>query len=164
MTPRRQWLLIILSSLMGLGAMVGFMIARLQPDLHGDPPSAAAPFGSIAEQIRAHGFDKGYIIADRSYIAGNLKLYFPESAVAEPEYGLWPVPPGGKTAPVLLVWEAPKEGGLPTSVGRLLRALCGPMASGEIKSFPASGLYEHSETMRFRVNAAVVSTCPAGPG
>jgi 4-amino-4-deoxy-L-arabinose transferase-like glycosyltransferase len=164
LTPRRQWLLIILSSLMGLGAMVGLLIARLQPDLHGEPPSAAAPFGSIAEQIRAHGFKEGYIIADRSYIAGNLKLYFPESTVAEPEYGLWPVPHGGKTAPVLLIWEAPKEGGPPASVGRLLRALCGPTASGEIRTFPASGLYEHSETLRFRVNAAVVSTCPARPG
>jgi len=73
---------------MGLGAMVGLLIARLQPDLHREPPSAAAPFGSIAEQIHAHGFKEGYIIADRSYIAGNLKLYFPESTVAEPKYGL----------------------------------------------------------------------------
>jgi len=146
LTPRRQWLLIILSSAMSLGAMVGFMIARLQPDLHGDPPSATVPFDSIAEQIRAHGFKEGYIIADRSYIPGNLKLYFSESTVAEPEYGLWPVPHAGKTAPVLLVWEVPKEGSPPPTVGRLLKAFCGSTASREVKSCPASGLYEHSDT------------------
>jgi hypothetical protein len=110
--------------------------------------------------LSADGFDKGYIIADRSYIVGNLKLYFPESTVSEPECGLWPMPPGGNRAPVLLVWEAPKEGGSPASVRRLLAAL----ASREVESFPLSGLYEHSETMRFKVNAAVVSSCPAGPG
>jgi len=65
---------------------------------------------------------------------------------------------------VLLVWEAPKEGSPPPTVGRLLKALRGSTASREVKSFPASGLYEHSETLRFRVNAAVVSTCPAGLG
>jgi len=164
LTPLRQRLLIILSALMGLGAMAGLLVAYLEPDLYGDPPSAAAPFGAIAEQIRAHGFEKGYVLADNSYIAGNLKLSFPESTVAEPEYGLWPVAPSGRTAPVLLVWSQAKRVKPPGSVIRLLQKLCGGKPLNNIETFPLSGLYEHSETLPFRVNGALVSTCPAGQG
>lgn len=163
LTLLRQRLLIVLSVAMGLGAMIGFAIARLEPDLHGDPPSAAAPFGAIAEQIREHGFEKGYILADRSYIAGNLKLHFPESTVAEPEYGLWPVEPGRRTAPVLLVWGPAKRTQPPARLKQLLQELCGKTSLEKVDSFPLSGLYEHSASLRYRVNAALVSTCPAGP-
>jgi 4-amino-4-deoxy-L-arabinose transferase-like glycosyltransferase len=164
LTPRRQGLLIILSALMGLGAMAGLAVASLDPDLYGDPPSAAAPFGAISEQIRAHGFEKGYVLADNSYIAGNLKLHFPESTVAEPEYGLWPAEPEGQTAPVLLVWSQAKRTSPPGSILRLLQELCGRKTLNEIEVFPLSGLYEHSATLPFRVNGALVSTCPAGRG
>lgn len=163
LTRLRQRRLIIISAAMGLGAMIGFVIAYLQPDLHGSPYSAAAPFGGLAEQIRKHGFEKGYIIADRSYIAGNLKLYFPESTVAEPEYGLWPVEPGGQTAPVLLVWGPAKRTQPSGALVRLLQELCGKKSLAKVESFPLSGLYEHSASLPFRVNAAVVSACPAGP-
>jgi hypothetical protein len=164
LTPRRQGLLIILSALMGLGAMAGLAVAALDPDLYGDPPSAAAPFGAISEQIRAHGFEKGYVLADNSYIAGNLKLHFPESTVAEPEYGLWPAEPKSQTAPVLLVWSQAKRTSPPGSILRLLQELCGRKTLNDIEVFPLSGLYEHSETLPFRVNGALVSTCPAGRG
>jgi hypothetical protein len=45
---------------------------------------------------------------------------------------------------------------------RLLQELCGKKSLAKVESFPLSGLYEHSASLPFRVNAAVVSACPAG--
>ena len=83
------------------------------------------------------------MLAEDHYIAGNLRLHMPDVTVAEPEYGLWPVRPGGRTVPVLLAWSG-KRDRPPQALVALYGQLCGPGSLDE-KAVPTrlTEPYEH---------------------
>lgn len=66
----------------------------------------------LAAAIRAQGFSRGWGVADTHVLGGNLKPHFPDSRIVAPGFGLERLPPAPRS-PVLLVWDASRERGLP---------------------------------------------------
>ena len=71
---------------------------------------ALIPFPELTEQIKATGFEKGTIIADRFHIGGNMRVAFPDSRVIDPHYPMdvWPGETG--QGQCLWVWETARTG------------------------------------------------------
>ncbi|HET7714581.1 MAG TPA: glycosyltransferase family 39 protein [Bauldia sp.] len=158
----RERLLIALSAGIGAMFMVALSVAYFFPDLHGGPLRASAPFGALAHDIRKLGFEKGYVLAENHYIAGNLLLHLQGMTVAEPEYGLWPLAEGGSREPVLLVWSGRRDRP-PKALRALFGELCGRDALGEPEPVRLSAPYEHATKRHYELKVAVVQDCPAGP-
>lgn len=70
------------------------------------------PMPELAAAIRAQGFSRGWVVADSHVLGGNLKLHFQDSRIVAPGFGLERLPPAPRS-PVLLVWDASRERGLP---------------------------------------------------
>jgi 4-amino-4-deoxy-L-arabinose transferase-like glycosyltransferase len=155
----RQKRLIVLSAGCAIVSLLAFVFIYLFPDVAKKPARAAVPFGALAAEIRHAGFDKGYILADQGYVAGNLKLYFPDSTVAEPAYGLWPIPAGAKAEPVLVVWTG--KGSEPVRLRKLRQQLCGSSVGDDMERRQISALYNHSASARYTLTVAVLPSCPA---
>ena len=69
-----------------------------------------APIATLAEDLRAAGFDNGTIVANGMHMGGNLKMAFPESRVIDPAFplALWPSRDDvddGENGMCLLVWR-----------------------------------------------------------
>jgi 4-amino-4-deoxy-L-arabinose transferase-like glycosyltransferase len=158
----REMLLIAFPAGIGMMFMVAMAVAYLAPDLHRGPFRAAAPFATIAADLRQLGFEDGYVLAENHYIGGNLRLHIPGVTVAEPEYGLWPVAEGGKSSPVLVAWTGRKE--TPSKgLRQLLDRLCGPGAIEGAEVHRLKAPYEHAKKARFELKAILVQDCPATP-
>ena len=146
----------------GVVLMAAMAVAYLLPDLAGAPLRANAPFGPLAADIRKFGFESGYVLAENHYIAGNLKLHMPNVTVAEPEYGLWPVAAGGRTAPVLLVWSGRRDRP-PEGLRELHARLCG---GGQLPPDAAPtrlrAPYQHARKSRYELAVVTVPDCAAG--
>jgi len=84
------------ASLSALGGRV------LLADAFGEYTRFNTPFDALAEEIRARGFERGVILTDHHWMAGNLRLRFPESVVLTPGYKHLPF---SRRAPVLIVWQ-----------------------------------------------------------
>jgi hypothetical protein len=158
LTRPRTALLAAISAVIGVASAAGLAVAYLAPDLSGHLLRASTPFRAIAADIRQLGYDKGYILSDDHFVAGNLKLNFPHSTAAETEYGLWPTT--GATTPVLLAWaaRAPQP---PPSLRQLWRKLCGGDAGGKVDGTLLSAPYDHSVRFRYSLNVALMPTCSA---
>lgn len=155
--PARITLLNIVCSTIAIGAMAGLLVKYAFPDLGKKPQWALAPFVALADDIRAMGFDGGYILAPSAFIAGNLKYRFPESTVGEPRYGLWPPAKGAAVDEVLLVAQG---GGDNQRTTALWQQLCGRQASEtiEIDWRPFSENFE-SSNVAYEVSMAIVPMC-----
>jgi hypothetical protein len=123
-TAQRMQALAFACGGLALASLVGLAFVNFFPDLTGHPSRASAPYGVMAEAIRKLGFKDGYILAETTYIAGNLKLRFPDSTVAEVEYGFSRPPAGQPARPVLIAWPADKLT-LPAKLKDLWLAFCG---------------------------------------
>ena len=145
------------SVVLAMGSMILLTSVHFLPDLFGAPQRAVVPYGAIEADIRRLGFGRGYILAENSYIAGNLKQLFPESTVAEPEYGLWPMV-GAPPEMLLLAWSGSKQEP-PDDLRLLLTELCGNDVPADLEGVPLSSPYEHSERFRFKLIAVVLPMC-----
>ena len=145
------------SVVLAIGSMTLLTSVHLLPDLFGAPQRAVVPYRAIEADIRRLGFGRGYILAEDSYIAGNLKHLFPESTVAEPEYGLWPMI-GDAPDTLLLAWSGNKRQP-PDDLRALLVELCGSDAPTDLKGVPLSSTYEHSDRFSFKLTAVVMPMC-----
>lgn len=107
----------------------------------GDFEELNFPFSAFSSQLRSAGFERGDILAEDPLTAGNLKLHFPESAVAAS--GL-PRPRLSAAGPLLLAWNATRhplppadllslaaEAGAPFSADAPFRYLEAPYKYGE---------------------------------
>jgi hypothetical protein len=71
------------------------------------PCKIRAPFGPLAAELRASGYDgQGTILADTMSSGGNLRVQFPDARVIVPQFPLdsWPAAAG--EGPCLIVWPA----------------------------------------------------------
>src|SRR5204862_3197192 len=128
---------------------------HLAPDLLGRPTRASAPYGVVAQAVRNLGFREGYILADTSYIAGNLKLRFPESTAADVEYG-FSLPAGAPARPALIAWPGPHSE-IPAKLKTLWSAFCEETeTAGAITRFTAP--YEHSR-VPYSLNVILQPAC-----
>ena len=146
----------------GVVLLAALAVAYLAPGLYGAPLRANAPFAALAADIRALGFARGTILAESHYIAGNLKLHLPDVTVAEPEYGLWPLAEGGRTAPVLLVWSG-KRDRPPQALRELYERLCGARGlDPEATPTRFREPYRHAPGERYELAVVTVPDCPSG--
>ncbi|TVQ71550.1 MAG: phospholipid carrier-dependent glycosyltransferase [Chromatiaceae bacterium] len=62
------------------------------------------PFDALAEEVASRGFRRGIIVSDGTFVAGNLRVHFPESQVLTPSVasGRLQCPEGGD---FLVAWE-----------------------------------------------------------
>jgi 4-amino-4-deoxy-L-arabinose transferase-like glycosyltransferase len=141
--------------LIALIAIVGLVATHLFPDQLHQTQRDAVPYPELAAQIRGLGFEQGYIIADSTYTAGNLKLQFPGSTVAEPQYGLWPA--GDNPAGLLLAWS-----GTGTTLPEDMRALFVELCRADPPAQQAVHLtaaFPNSRRFHLELNALSLPMC-----
>ena len=93
------------------------------------------PFDALAVEIRAHGFERGVILTDHHWTAGNLRLRFPESVVLTPGYKHVPF---SRRSPALIVWQGES---MPVDLAKLLPEL-------GLENLPADK--RHSVRLKYR--------------
>ncbi|WP_456386321.1 glycosyltransferase family 39 protein [Desulfolithobacter sp.] len=71
-------------------------------DLTGKPHRENYPFKQLAERIQTRGIKPQLIVAQDMFIAGNLRLFFPQTLVRTPAIPGAPLP---ETETILLVWH-----------------------------------------------------------
>jgi lipopolysaccharide core galacturonosyltransferase RgtB len=77
-----------------------------------------APFEEVARQLREAGFRKGTIVAETTFIGGNLRLMFPTSRVVTPEAVSGRHVNRQEHAQCLVVWNGTNAEPLPTPLRR----------------------------------------------
>ena len=78
------------------------------------------PFSPMAEDIRSTGFDKGLIISDNRFLAGNMHFQFPTSAALVPEYNFENLPATQGLKKGLVIWKAEKSTRIPEELSQFL--------------------------------------------
>lgn len=81
------------------------------------------PFAALAERIQADGFERGIILADTDYLAGNLLLHFPTSRVISVKKSPNGIPPEFADNQCLIVWRGDSEALPPAVRARARRTL-----------------------------------------
>jgi 4-amino-4-deoxy-L-arabinose transferase-like glycosyltransferase len=160
LTVFRERLVILFSAAIGVIFLVALSVAYLLPTASGTPFRALAPFKTLAANMESLGFERGTILAEDFYIAGNLKLHLPGTMAAEPEYGLWPRVAGQPAAPVMVVWSGRRDRP-PRALRTLFEELCGP--GGALAATPVrmTERYQHGSRARFSLTVIKVDSCPA---
>jgi 4-amino-4-deoxy-L-arabinose transferase-like glycosyltransferase len=103
--PRRLHLFACVLALFGLVFLIAPLIQVWVAPWFGLYSRLHAPFEAVARQLREAGFRKGTIVAETTFIGGNLRLVFPTSRVVTPEVlsGLRVNPQ--HTGQCLVVWD-----------------------------------------------------------
>lgn len=71
------------------------------------------PFGSIAEEIKKAGFEKGLIISNNRFLAGNMLFQLPGSSAIIPDYRFETIPEVQDHRATLVIWMADRSRELP---------------------------------------------------
>ena len=137
-------LVMVLIPLVLYGSVAGARFTRR-------PTNWNAPYPALCAQMRAAGFERGVILAERTIDGGNLKLVFPESIVLVPDLDQFSIPTNG---PVLLVWNPGKDGAASAAFLEFALRRCGAEASqliprnvtASVQYFPA-----RQQTLRFAI-------------
>ncbi|MCG5515132.1 MULTISPECIES: glycosyltransferase family 39 protein [unclassified Ectothiorhodospira] len=86
------------------------------------------PFNALAQEVANQGFERGVIVSDGTFVAGNLRMHFPDSQVLSPS-----VAPGRLRCEagddVLVAWEVSREAVLGQRLGAWVEHHLGPSAS-----------------------------------
>jgi 4-amino-4-deoxy-L-arabinose transferase-like glycosyltransferase len=86
------------------------------------------PFDALAEALADRGFERGIIVSDGTFVAGNLRMHFPDSQVLSPS-----VAPGRLRCEAggdfLVAWKVSREAGLNPRLGAWVERHLGPLAS-----------------------------------
>jgi 4-amino-4-deoxy-L-arabinose transferase-like glycosyltransferase len=120
MVPSRLRLFACILALFGLVFLVTPLAQAWIAPWFGLYSRLHAPFEAVASQLRAAGFRQGTIVAETTFIGGNLRLVFPTSRVVTPDIraGLhvYPQP----TGQCLVVWESDDQQHLPPPLRQFL--------------------------------------------
>jgi len=119
------------------------------------------PYAPLTRDIRALGFERGTIVAERSHLAGNLRAAFPDSPAlcpydsgtlcpaAEPD-GLADAGIGAR--PVMLAWRVRRDADPPADLVRFYAARYGPPPIGaRVHRVSASYYYAPERTITLGV-------------
>lgn len=79
------------------------------------------PFDAMAEDIRASGFQKGVIVGNRAFTAGNLHSRFPGSVSFTPDMSALDVSALSEERPLLIVWDTEKSIFLPAELKEFVK-------------------------------------------
>ncbi len=98
-----------------------------------------APYDQLARHLQEGNPEPGLIVAGDEYLAGNLRLYFPQAAVIAASFPF--SPPAPAQGGCLLVWNTAAGASLPPPLEKFLVQAPGASAAG-MKVW--KGLYRHS--------------------
>jgi lipopolysaccharide core galacturonosyltransferase RgtB len=119
------------------------------------------PFEALAHQLEAVGFRRGMIVAENTFIGGNLRLTFPNARVLTPELTTGLQVAARETAQCLVVWDGNKGQALPEPLQRFLeKDLRAQLPSGHVPGYAEAWL-RHSHQRVFRLGFLLL---PAGLG
>jgi hypothetical protein len=79
-----------------------------------------APFGALADELRAAGYSgAGTIVANGFHVGGNMRVEFPSARVTEPSFPQYAWPPAEGDGTCLLVWQVRDDRPMSDEVGYL---------------------------------------------
>jgi 4-amino-4-deoxy-L-arabinose transferase-like glycosyltransferase len=152
-TMERMRMLGLASAGLAAAAFSALAFMHFFPDVGGHRTRAAAPFGRIAKEIQAAGFNGGYLLSDTHYVGGNLKLRFPDSPAASVEYGF--PDPLRAPKPALIVWSGGSR--LPDRLRRMWQDFCAD-ADTDLPVKQVAAGYEYSRA-RYSLNVVIQPRC-----
>jgi lipopolysaccharide core galacturonosyltransferase RgtB len=110
-----------------------------------------APFEAVAGQLREAGFGQGTIVAETTFIGGNLRLVFPTSRVVTPEIlaGLRVHPQ--PTGQCLVMWESDDRQPAPPPLRRFLEERLHAWSLSDYEPHYIDARLQHSHQQVFRI-------------
>ena len=108
------------------------------------------PFEAIAAEVRKHGFDKGIIIAETGFMAGNMRLQFPDSLAMAARRMPIGVPNEVPEKPMLVIWDAHRDEQMPDPIRRFLDETI-PVNPGEEQVIYREFPYQYSAGRAARI-------------
>jgi len=142
-------------------AMFAHVIAG---DVLGKHPSRNFPFTAIAEQIRTGGFERGLIVGDSAWVAGNLELLLPESDALAPGFIVPREKLGRFHDGIILAWDTEKRREPHPQFLEFVRERLGLVVNLSEARY-LTGRYQHSDAVEGTIGVLYlpVETLPA-PG
>lgn len=126
----------------------------------GKPTRFHAPYDRLAKQlIQNTGFERGTIVAGDLYLAGNMRIFFPQARVLTPAYGQY-LPPGVQGDACMLMWEANSADDVPAALQAYLTRHGKTQAAGTPGHIQAN--YRNSETKALKLAylKLPITNCP----
>ncbi|MCK6452747.1 MAG: glycosyltransferase family 39 protein [Alphaproteobacteria bacterium] len=129
-----------------------------------------APYPAAARAIARDGFSgRGTILADDEYLAGNMRVQFPEARVLAARYRLFrpterPSAPGDGEARCLVAWEATWDGARPGRLDMMAREALGLELRGAGAPRAIEALVPYSGTALVRPRTLRLSYLLPDPG
>ena len=109
------------------------------------------PFERLAPQLREAGFRQGMIVAENTFLGGNLRLTFPHTRVLTPDLPMGKHAHTGIAGQCLVVWEGKQGSSLPPPLQQFLeQSLRAQMPSGTVPGSVEAYLTGSSD-QRFRL-------------
>jgi 4-amino-4-deoxy-L-arabinose transferase-like glycosyltransferase len=123
----------------GLLTALAVIVAAAVPAIYVAEPlrckrcTLMVPYAALAERLREAGFTRGKIISWYLpvFVSGNLRVHFPDSAVASAKYPVYD-PPGLKApGPCLVIWETNRHSGVKERMLDEARKRLGAVITGD---------------------------------
>jgi lipopolysaccharide core galacturonosyltransferase RgtB len=119
------------------------------------------PFEALARQLEAAGFKRGMIVAENTFIGGNLRLMFPHARVLTPELTIGLQVATHEAGQCLVVWDGSDIQPLPDPLQQFLEKELQVQLPGSQAPSYAEAWLRHSHQRVFRLGFLLV---PAGLG
>jgi lipopolysaccharide core galacturonosyltransferase RgtB len=119
------------------------------------------PFEALARQFEAAGFRSGMVVAENTFIAGNLRLTFPHARVLTPELTTGLQVAARETGQCLVVWDGNNKQPLPEPLQQFLEKELQAQLPGSQAPSYAEARLRHSHQRVFRLGFLLL---PAGLG
>jgi hypothetical protein len=126
---------------------------------HFRPTSQNEPYRALAAQMTGSGFKDGLIIAESQYLGGNLKLQFPSSRITTPDMPTMEPLAIPSHSPVLVVWNADGNTGMPARLDGFVRNLR-PQGSPTGKPHYVEAPYRYATGHTMRLGFTVIDPAP----
>ena len=149
--PSRLYLFACLLALFGLVFLVAPLAQAWVAPWFGLYSRLHAPFEAVASQLREAGFSQGTIVAETTFIGGNLRLAFPTSRVLTPEIlaGLRVHPQ--PTGQCLVVWDGDDRRPFPPPLRRFLEETLHAWPLSDQAPHSIETQFQHSHQQLFRI-------------
>jgi 4-amino-4-deoxy-L-arabinose transferase-like glycosyltransferase len=158
MTPRRLQLFTRLL----VGAGLVFLIAPLAQawaaPWFGMYSRLHVPFEAIARQLKEEGFRQGTVVAETTFMGGNLRLTFPHARVLTPELTVGLQRSPRAAGQCLVIWNGQDRQALPASLRAFLEHTLGARPLDDSAPHYIEARLKHSRQQVFRVGVLLWPT------
>jgi hypothetical protein len=116
------------------------------------------PFEAIARQLGEGGFRQGTIVAETTFLGGNLRLTFPQARVLTPELTIGLQAGHGAAGQCLVVWNGQERQPLPPPLRSFLQHTLSGQLPDDSTPHYLEALLKHSQHQVFRVGVLFFPT------